>query len=89
MTKTELVSYVAQQADITKAKAEKCVNAVFSALAKSLKNKERTFVPGFGTFTVSTRKARTGRNPKTGEEIKIPARTTAVWRPSKDLKKIK
>ncbi|MGC9287327.1 MAG: HU family DNA-binding protein [Hydrogenobaculum sp.] len=45
-------------------------------------------MPGFGTFTVSTRKARTGRNPKTGQEIKIPERTTAVWRPSKELKKL-
>ena len=89
MTKSELVSYVAQQADITKAKAEKCVNAVFSALAESLKKKERTFIPGFGTFTVSTRKERKGRNPKTGQEIKIPSKTVAVWRASKELKNIK
>ncbi len=89
MTKSELVSYVAQQADITKAKAEKCVNAIFEAISKSLKKKEKIIIPGFGTFTVATRKERKGRNPKTGQEIKIPSKTVAVWRASKELKNIK
>ncbi len=86
MTKAELVNEVAQKADITKAKAEKAVNAVFEALAQSLKKKERTIIPGFGTFTVSKRKERKGRNPQTGKEIMIPAKTVAVFRPAKELK---
>ncbi|GAB6079022.1 HU family DNA-binding protein [Hydrogenobaculum acidophilum] len=89
MTKRELVSYVAEQTGIPKAKAEKCINAVFEAISKSLKKKEKTIIPGFGTFTVATRKERKGRNPKTGQEIKIPKRTIAVWRASKELKNIK
>ncbi|GAB6079021.1 HU family DNA-binding protein [Hydrogenobaculum acidophilum] len=89
MTKRELVSYVAEQTGITKAKAEKCINAVFEAISKSLKKKEKTIIPSFGTFTVATRKERKGRNPKTGQEIKIPQKTVAVWRASKELKNIK
>lgn len=88
MTKAELVNEVAQKADITKAKAEKAVNAVFEALAESLKKKERTIIPGFGTFTVSKRKERKGRNPQTGKEIMIPAKTVAVFRPAKELKSL-
>lgn len=89
MTKTELISKVADECGLTKAKASKVVDVVFDALVKSLKRKERTTINGFGTFTTITKKARTGRNPKTGEEVKIPARTTAVWRPAKELKDIK
>jgi len=74
MTKTELVAKAAAEAGVTKAAAAKAFEAIISGIADSLKAGDRTAIVGFGTFSVSERKARTGRNPQTGKEIKIPAR---------------
>ncbi|NPA12474.1 MAG: HU family DNA-binding protein [Aquificae bacterium] len=86
MTKAELVAKVAAQAGLTKASAERCINAFVSALTEALEKGERVALPGLGVFNVKERKARKGRNPRTGEVIKIPARKVVVFHPAKALK---
>ena len=86
MNKTELIEGVAKAADISKASANEAVNAALDLITKSLsKGKEVTLV-GFGTFRVSKRAARMGRNPQTGAEIKIAASTVPVFKAGKPLK---
>ena len=86
MTKAELISKVANEAKITKAAAAKAVDAITGTITKDLKKGGRTTLTGFGTFSVSNRKARTGRNPRTGQEIKIPAGKTPKFTAGKALK---
>ena len=86
MTKAELISKVANEAKITKAAAAKAVDAITETITKDLKKGGRTTLTGFGTFSVSNRKARTGRNPRTGQEIKIPAGKTPKFTAGKALK---
>ena len=86
MTKAELVAKVAAEAGVTKAAAERCVNAFVAALTDALAKGERVALPGLGVFNVKERKARKGRNPRTGEEITIPARKVVVFNPAKALK---
>lgn len=70
----------------SKAGAERYVNAVFDHLRRGIKKDKTVQIIGFGTFNVKTRKARTGRNPQTGEKIKIKASKTVTFRPGKGLK---
>ena len=86
MTKAELISKVANEAKITKAAAAKAVDAITETITKDLKKGGRITLTGFGTFSVSNRKARTGRNPQTGQEIKIPAGKTPKFTAGKALK---
>ncbi len=86
MTKAELVAKVAAEAGTTKAAAERCVNAFVEALAEALAKGERVALPGLGVFNVKERKARKGRNPRTGEEITIPARKVVTFHAAKALK---
>lgn len=86
MNKTELIEQVAQQADISKAAAGKAVNAFTDAVTEALKKGDSVTLIGFGTFTVTKRAARTGRNPQTGKEIKIAARKAPGFRAGKALK---
>lgn len=86
MNKQELVAKVAQDANLTKRQAEDAVNAFVNAVKSSLANGESVSLVGFGTFTVSERAARKGRNPQTGAEIQIPARKVPVFRAGKGLK---
>jgi DNA-binding protein HU-beta len=86
MTKAELVEAVAKSAKLTKAAAEKAVGAFIGAVGDALKKGDRVTLVGFGTFEVSQRKARTGRNPQTGKEIKIAAAKVPKFRPGKALK---
>ena len=86
MNKAELIEYVAKEAELTKADAQKAVEAVFGGITATLqKGNEARFV-GFGNFTVSSRAATTGRNPRTGEAIKIPASKQAKFKAGKELK---
>lgn len=87
MTKAELIDSVAAGAKISKASAAKAVDTVTASITKSLKKGGRVTLVGFGTFSVSKRKARKGRNPRTGESIKIPAAKTPKFTPGKALKK--
>ncbi|MBI4653979.1 MAG: HU family DNA-binding protein [Nitrospirae bacterium] len=86
MTKAELIDAVAEGAKISKAAAAKAVDSVINGIKKALKKGERVTLVGFGTFSVSKRKARKGRNPRTGEEIKIPAAKVPKFRAGKTLK---
>jgi DNA-binding protein HU-beta len=86
MTKAELIDAVAKSAALTKASAEKAVGGFISAVTDALKKGDRVTLVGFGSFEVSTRKARTGRNPQTGKEIKIAAAKVPKFRPGKALK---
>jgi DNA-binding protein HU-beta len=73
MTKTELIDKVSSSAGITKAEAGKTIDTTLKSIGVSLKKGQKVILVGFGTFSVSKRKARNGRNPRTGKEIKIPA----------------
>ncbi len=86
MTKTELIAKVAEKTGLKKAEAERAVNAAIEALVEALSKGERTAIPGLGVFNVKVRKERTGRNPQTGKEIKIPARKTVAFTAAKSLK---
>ncbi len=86
MTKVELIAKVAADADMTKKEAEKAVNAAFAALAEGLHNGEKIAISGFGTFEVKERAEHMGRNPRTKEEIVIPASRTVAFKAGKALK---
>ncbi len=87
MNKAQLIEVVAKKT-CTKKEAQMAVEALLEAIKNSLKKKESVTIAGFGTFKVKERKARTGRNPKTGETIQIPAKKTVGFRASKELKAI-
>ncbi|TNF53523.1 HU family DNA-binding protein [bacterium] len=87
MTKVQLIDVVSKNAKITKAAAAKAVDAIFSGISKYLKKGEKVTLVGFGTFSISKRKARRGRNPQTGSEIKIPAARVPKFTAGKALKK--
>ena len=86
MNKTELITAVAQEAEMTKKDAEKAVKAVLDVVSQALVKGEKVQLIGFGTFEVRERKARIGHNPSTQDEIKIPASKTPAFRVSKPLK---
>jgi len=87
MTKGDLVNAVAKAAGLNKTAAGGAVDAIFENLARAIRKDKRFQVPGFGTFTVRSRKARKGRNPQTGDEISIKASRTVGFKPAPDLKK--
>ncbi|WP_207537060.1 HU family DNA-binding protein [Sabulicella rubraurantiaca] len=87
MNKQDLVSVVAETGEMSKAKAGEVLDAVFDAITTALTKKGgEVRLVGFGTFSTSKRKAGKGRNPRTGEEIKIPASTTVRFKAGKGLK---
>lgn len=86
MNKTELVALVAEKAGLTKADSAKAVDAVLESVSETLAAKEEVRIAGFGTFSVAHRKATTGRNPRTGEELQIPASNLPKFKPGKTLK---
>lgn len=92
MNKTEMAKKLAGKTDMTQAEAADVVDAIFSTepgegiIAVELDAGRKVSISGFGTFETQRRSARKGRNPATGEEIDIPARTVAKFRPAKGLK---
>jgi DNA-binding protein HU-beta len=86
MTKTELVTYVADASGLTKKDSAKAVDAVFAGIEESLKKGDKVQLIGFGNFEVRERAARKGRNPQTGEEIEIAASKAPAFTPGKSLK---
>lgn len=86
MNKTELISAVAEKAEMTKKDAEKAVNAVLSSIEDALAQGDKVQLVGFGTFEVRERAARKGRNPQTGKEILINATQVPAFKPGKALK---
>lgn len=86
MNKQELIDSIAEAADLTKADAGRALDAITESISNALKGGESVALVGFGTFTVRERAARTGRNPKTGEEIQISAAKVPAFKPGKALK---
>ena len=86
MNKTELVAAIAEQAEISKKDAEKALKAFTDVVAEELKKGEKIQLVGFGTFEVSERAAREGRNPQTGEAMTIAASKTLKFKAGKALK---
>lgn len=86
MNKAELVAAVAESASISKKDAAVAIDATFAAIGDALQKKEKVQLIGFGTFQTSERKARTGKNPRTGEAVKIAACTVPGFKAGKGLK---
>lgn len=86
MTKTELIDSVANSVGVSKADAERTIGAFFETVVAEAKKGDKVAWPGFGTFSVTQRAARTGRNPQTGETLKIAASTALRFSPSATLK---
>ena len=85
MNKNELVSKIAEEAGLTKTDAAKSVDAFVTSVTEALKSGDEVRLVGFGTFSVAQRAATTGRNPRTGEPIKIPARKQPKFKAGKGL----
>ena len=87
MTKSDLIERVAERVPhISKKDTELVVNTIFDSMTEALGNAARIEIRGFGSFQVKIREAREGRNPKTGEEVKIPAKRTPFFKVGKELK---
>ena len=87
MNKAELIDSVANEAKISKADAQRALDSTIESITKALKEGERVALIGFGSFSISKRAARTGRNPQTGKEIKIAAKKVAKFKAGAELSK--
>ncbi len=85
MNKAQLIDAMAEKAGLTKADAKKALDAFIEATSEALKNEDRVALIGFGSFSVSTREARTGRNPQTGKPIDIPAKKVVKFKAGTEL----
>jgi len=88
MTKAELVSDVARKTGFTKKEVGRVISTTMEVLREAFERKEKVELRGFGVFEVKRRKARMGRNPRTKDAVKIPARWVLVFKPSKIIKEI-
>lgn len=86
MNKTEVIAQVAKKAGLTKKDAEKAVQALFESVQQALRDGDKVQLIGFGTFEAKERSARVGRNPRTGQELEIPASKYPVFKAGKALK---
>ena len=86
MNKGELVETVAEAASLSRADAQRAVDAAFDAIRDAVAKGDRVQLSGFGTFEARARSERTGRNPQTGEAITIPASTAPAFKPGKEFK---
>ncbi len=85
MNKGDLINKIAEEANLTKAQATSALSATLSAISGTLKEGDKAALLGFGTFSVTARPARVGRNPKTGAAIDIPAKNVVKFKPGKEL----
>jgi integration host factor subunit beta len=88
MTKSELIEAITTRGEITKARAELVVNCVFDTMTEALQNGEGIEIRGFGSFTVRPYKAYTGRNPRTGQAVPVPAKRLPFFKVGKELREI-
>ena len=86
MSKTDLVNYIAEETGLTKADATRALDAVIGGITKGLKEEGKVTLTGFCTFTAKKKAAKEGRNPRTGETVKIPARVAATIKAGSKLK---
>lgn len=88
MTKADLIEEVAAVSDLSKKSSEVVVNTFFQSIIDSLRRGEKIELRGFGSFKLRHRKARQGRNPKTGETVHVPAKIVPYFKPGKDLREL-
>src|SRR5687768_14212055 len=88
MTKSELIEAITTRGEITKARAELVVNCVFDTMTEALRRGEGIEIRGFGSFTVRPYKAYTGRNPRTGQSVSVPAKRLPFFKVGKELREI-
>jgi len=88
MTKAELVEEVSKASELTKKHSEIIVNTVFHSIIEALKKEEKIELRGFGSFRIRQRGSRKGRNPKTGEQVDVPAKKIPYFKPGKELKEL-
>ena len=88
MTKAELVDEVGRQASLTRKHSEVIVDAVFSSILEALQRGDKIELRGFGSFRIRKRGSRTGRNPKTGEGVVVPAKKVPYFKPGKELREL-
>ena len=86
MSKTDLVNYIAEEANLTKADATRALDAVINGITKGLKEEGKVTLTGFCTFTAKAKEAKVGRNPRTGEPVNIPAKTAVTVKAGSKLK---
>jgi integration host factor subunit beta len=86
MTKSELIDFIASRSELTKSRAELVVNCVFDAMTEALERGEGIEIRGFGSFTVRPYKPYSGRNPRTGAPVKVPAKRLPFFKVGKELK---
>jgi DNA-binding protein HU-beta len=85
MNKAQLIDAIAEKANLTKADAKKALDAFVEATSNALKNGDRVALIGFGSFSVSSRSSRIGRNPQTGKSIEIPSKNVVKFKPGAEL----
>jgi integration host factor subunit beta len=88
MTKAELVDEVAREAELTRKHSEVIVDAVFSSIVEALTLGDKIELRGFGSFRIRRRGSRTGRNPKTGQGVVVPAKKVPYFKPGKELREL-
>ena len=88
MNKPELVNAIAEKTGLNKKDSERAVNAFVESISEALAKGEKVSLVGFGTFEVRTRQARTGRNPRTGQTLTIPAAKVPAFKPGKQLREL-
>ena len=86
MTKADLIEEVSRVVEMTRKESEVIVEAIFDSIVRSLRGGDKIEIRGFGSFRTRQRKPRTGRNPKTGEKVEVPAKKIPFFKPSKELK---
>ena len=86
MNKTDVIDKIAEKTELSKSEVEKVISSFFETIKSTLKGKQSVRLVGFGTFSSNERKARVGRNPQTGEEIKIPSCYYPKFKPGKEFK---
>lgn len=88
MTKADLIDEVAASSDLSKKDSELVVNTFFDSIIDSLSRGDKVELRGFGTFKLRRRKARVGRNPRTGERVDVPAKVVPFFKPGKELREL-
>ena len=88
MTKADLIEEVSAVSSLSKKSSEVVVNTFFDSIVGSLRRQEKVELRGFGSFKLRRRRARTGRNPKTGERVEVPAKVVPYFKPGKDLREL-
>jgi len=86
MTKADLIDDVSRAIEMSRKDSEVVVETIFESIVKSLQGGDKIEIRGFGSFRTRQRRARSGRNPKTGEKVSVPAKTIPFFKPSKELK---